>query len=59
MKTKKHWNSVKTKLPKVYSVVEARGTWRCKKVLYLDDQENGWEQKKVGQIEVTHWKEEK
>lgn len=57
MKTRSNWNSVKTKLPKPYQVVQTKGIWKCNKVLYIDDDSDGWEQKEKGQIEVTHWKE--
>lgn len=56
MKTWQHWNSVQTKKPKPYQLVKAKGKWKCDDVLYLDDGPNGWEQKKNGHIEVTHWK---
>ena len=57
MKTSRSWNSVKTKLPKPYQIVKAKGAWKCDKVLYIDNEDNGWEQKKSGNIEVTHWKD--
>lgn len=55
MKTKKMWNSVKTKLPKPYQQVKAKGIWKCSNVLYIDDSIDGWEQKSKGEIEITHW----
>jgi hypothetical protein len=50
------WISVHKEKPRPYQTVEAKGVWKCKKMIYLDDENNGWEQKKDGHIEVTHWK---
>ena len=53
------WNNVSTCLPKPYQVVRAKGTWKCDEMLFLDDQDDGLEQKCQGRIEVTHWKPKK
>lgn len=53
------WVKVSEKMPSPYQLVETRGTWKCSKVLYLDDEDDGWEQKVKGQIEVTHWRSRK
>ena len=50
------WVNVHKKRPKPYQLVECKGIWTADKVLYLDDGEEGWEQKKKGLIEVTHWR---
>jgi hypothetical protein len=50
------WNNIHTQKPKPYQLVKTKGKWFCDKVLYLDDDIDGWEQKTKGEILVTHWK---
>lgn len=50
------WINVEKSKPPKYTLVQAKGTWVCPGIIYEDDEQDGWDQKKRGQIEVTHWR---